>query len=50
MESYIRVGCGLGVVGRSVCLVLGPVGVCGLDFFFNCPMLGQASDSMAALA
>ena len=43
------VGCGLDVVRRSECLVVGPVAVCGCGFLFGCAVVGLASGSMAAL-
>ena len=43
-----RVGCGLGVVRRSACLVFGPVMVGGCAAFFICTPVGRASDSMMA--
>ena len=49
VERYVRVGCGLDVVRRSACLVLGPVTVCGCGFLFGCAAVGQASDYMTAL-
>ena len=49
VKRYIRVGCSLGVVRRSACLVLGPVAVCGCGFLFGCMAVGQASGSVAAL-
>ena len=42
----MRVGCGLGVVRRSACLVFGPVVVGGCAAFFGCAPVGRASDSM----
>ena len=49
VERCVGVGCGLGVMGRSACLVLGPVAVCGCGFLFGCTTVGQASDFMTAL-
>ena len=49
VKRYIRVGCSLGVMRRSACLVLGPITVYSYGFIFNCTMGGQASDSMTAL-
>ena len=43
-----RVGCGLGVVRRSACLVFGPVTVDSCAAFFGCTPVGRASDSMMA--
>ena len=43
-----RVGCGLGAVRRSACLVFGPVVVGGCAAFFGCTPVGRASDSMMA--
>ena len=43
-----RVGCGMGVVRQSACLVFGPVAVGGFDSLFGCARVGRASDSVAA--
>ena len=43
-----RVGCGMDVVRRSVCLVFGPVAVDNFASLFNCTSVGWASDSMMA--
>ena len=47
-------GCGVGwcvgVVRRSVCLVVGPVAVGGCGLLFICTTVGQASDLVTALA
>ena len=43
-----RVGCGLGVVQRSACLVFCPVLVGGCAAFFGCAPVGRASGSMMA--
>ena len=45
---YKRIGCGMGVVRRSACLVFGPVAVGGFASLFNCTPVGRASDSMMA--
>ena len=50
VKRYIRVGYGLGVMRQSACLVLGPITVHGYGFLFGCTTVGQASDSVAALA
>ena len=49
MKRYVGVGCGLGVVRRSACLVLGPLVVCGCGFLFGCAAVGRALGSMTAL-
>ena len=41
------VGCGLGVVRRAACLVVGPVIVGGYASLFNCTAAVRASDSVA---
>ena len=46
----VGVGCGLDVMRRSACLVLGPVVVCECGFLFCCAAVGRASGSVAALA
>ena len=43
-----RVGCGVGMVRQSACLVFGPVAVGGFASLFNCTPVGRASDSMMA--
>ena len=43
-----RVGCGMGIVRRSACLVFGPVAVGGFASLFGCAPVGRASDSMMA--
>ena len=43
-----RVGCDLGVVRQSACLVVGPVGVGGYAALFGCTPVDRASDSMMA--
>ena len=50
VEHCVGVRCGLGVLGRSACLVLGPVAVCGCGFLFGCMTVGRASGSVLALA
>ena len=42
------VGCGLGVVRRAACLVVGPVVVGGCASLFGCMAAIRASDSMMA--
>ena len=46
----MRSGCGLGVVQRSACLVVGPVAVDSYSFLFGCVMVGRASGFVAILA
>ena len=48
MARYRRIGCGLGVVRRSACLVFGPVMVGGCAAFFGCAPVGRASGSVVA--
>ena len=50
VKRYIRVGFNLVTMRQSVCLVLNPMMVYSYGFLFNCTMVGQASDSMTALA
>ena len=45
---YKRVGCGLGVVRQSACLVVGPVAVDGCAALFGCAPVDRASDSVMA--
>ena len=45
---YKRVGCGLGVMRRSACLVVDPITVDGYAALFNCTPVDRASDSMMA--
>ena len=49
VKRYIRVGYNLDIMQESACLVLNPITVYSYGFFFNCTMVGQASDSMTAL-
>ena len=49
IKRYIKVGDNLDVMRQSACLVLNPVTVYSYGFHLNCTMVGQASDSMAAL-
>ena len=48
ITRYGRVGCGLGVVRRSACLVFGPVAVGGCAAFFDCAPVRRASGSVVA--
>ena len=48
ITRYRRIGCGLGVVRQSACLVFDPIMVGGCAAFFNCTPVGRASDSMMA--
>ena len=50
IKRYIKVGYNLDAMRQSACLVLNPITVYSYDFLFNCTMVGQASDSMTALA
>ena len=50
VKRYIRVGYNLDIMGQSACPVLNPIVVNSYDFLFNCTTVGQASDSMTALA
>ena len=43
-----RVGCGMGVVRQSACLVFDPVTVDNFASCFNCTPVGRESDSMMA--
>ena len=40
VKRYVGVGCGLDIMRRSACLVLGPVMVCGCGFLFSCTAVG----------
>ena len=46
ISHYKKIGCGVGVLQQTACLVVGPIAVGGFAFLFNCPPVGQASDSM----
>ena len=48
IDRYRRVGCGLGVVRRAACLVVGPVVVGGCASLFGCAAAVRASGSVAA--
>ena len=50
VNRYIRVGYNLDVMRQSACLVLNPITVYSYGLLFNCTTVGQASDSMTALA
>ena len=50
VKRYIRVGYNLDIMRRSACLVLNPITVYSYGFLFNFTTVGQASDSMTALA
>ena len=39
-----RIGCGIGVMRRTACLVVGPVGVGSFAYLFNCTTVGRTSD------
>ena len=41
-----RIGCGINVLQRTACLVVGPVTVGNFAFLFNCTPVGRTSDSM----
>ena len=47
---YRRIGCDIGVVRRSACLVFGPVAVGGFASLFGCAPVGRASGSVVAPA
>ena len=38
------IGCGMGVMRRTACLVVGPVGVGGFACLFGCAAVGRTSD------
>ena len=46
VSHYGRVGCGVGVLQRTACLVVGPVAVGGFAFLFGCTPVGRASGSV----
>ena len=50
VKHCVGVGGGLDVMRQSACLVLGPIPACGCGFLFGCRAVGQASDSVTALA
>ena len=41
---YKKIGCGMDVLRRTACLVVGPVGVGSFACLFNCTTVGRASD------
>ena len=49
-KLFIKVGYNLDVMRQSACLVLNQSTVYSYGFLFNCTTVGQASDSMTALA
>ena len=48
--NRFRLGYNLDVMRQSACLVLNPIMVYSYGFLFNCTTVGQASDSLTALA
>ena len=46
VSHYKKIGCGIGVLRRTACLVVGPVAVGNFAFCFNCTPVGRTSDSM----
>ena len=50
IKRYIRVGYNLDIMRQSACLVLNPITVYSYGFLFNYTTVGQALDSMTALA
>ena len=46
VSHYGGVGCGVDVLQRAACLVVGPVTVGGFAFLFNCTPVGRASGSV----
>ena len=48
-KRYKKVGYNMDVMQQSACLVVNPITAYRYGFFFNCTMVGQASDSMTAL-
>ena len=44
------IGCGIGVLGRTACLVVSPVAVGGFAFLFGCAPVGRASGSVVVPA
>ena len=48
ITRYRRIGYNLNVMRQSVCLVFNPIMVDNYAAFFNCTLVGRASDSMMA--
>ena len=46
VSRYKGIGCGIGVLPRAGCLVVGPVAVGGFAFLFDCALVGRASGSV----
>ena len=46
ISHYKKIGCNVGVLRQTACLVVGPVTVGGFAFLFNCTPVGRTSDSM----
>ena len=46
VSHYGRVGCSIGVLRQTACLVVGPVTVGSFAFLFGCTPVGRTSDSM----
>ena len=48
MTCYKRIGYNLNVMRQSTCLVFNPITVDNYAAFFNCTLVGRASDTMVA--
>ena len=48
ITRYRRIGYNLNVMRQSACLVFNPIMVDNYAAFFNCTLVGRASDSMMA--
>ena len=47
ISHYGGIGCGINVLQRTACLVVGPVAVGNFAFLFGCAPVGRASGSVA---
>ena len=46
ISHYKKIGCSVGVLRRTSCLVVSPVAVGGFAFLFGCAPVGRTSNSM----
>ena len=46
VSHYKKIGCSIGVLQRTACLVVGPVTVGSFAFLFGCAPVGRASGSV----
>ena len=49
ISHYKKIGYHINVLQQTACLVVNPITVGNVAFFFNCTLVGQTSDSMTVL-